>query len=78
MKYSSRSRSTLIRLVLLGLLAGTLAWALAERALSYTGIIIDMGIGPIGFDLRVLAVSLYVNPGSLLGAAGGWILFRRL
>jgi len=78
MKYSSRNRATLFRLILLGLLAGTLAWALAERALGYAGVMIDMGIGPIGFDLRVLAVSLYVNPGTLLGIAGGWILFRRL
>ncbi len=78
MKYSRRNRSTLFWLILLGLLAGTLAWDLVERALSYTGVIITLGIGPIGFDLRVLAVSLYINPGTLLGGAGGWILFRRL
>lgn len=78
MKYSTRNRGVLLRLILLGLLAGTLAWDLCERVLVHAGLIIDLGIGPVGFDIHVLAVSVYLNPGTLMGIIGGWILFRRL
>lgn len=33
-------------------------------------------LGPIGFDIAVLAVWLSVNPGSILGAALGYLFFR--
>ena len=33
-------------------------------------------LGPIGFDLSVLAVWLSINPGSVLGAVLGYLLFR--
>jgi hypothetical protein len=39
---------------------------------------VHLGVGPVGFDLSVLAVSLVVNPGTLLGALGGLVLFRVL
>ena len=78
MKYSSRNRAAFFWLILLGLLAGTLAWDLLERVLSYAGVVIDLGIGPVGFDIHVLALTIYLNPGTLLGGAGGWVLFRRL
>jgi hypothetical protein len=64
--------------LLAGLLAGGLAWELAERILSQFGLPLHVGVGPVGFDLSVLAVSLTFNPGTLLGAVGGVVLFRLL
>jgi len=78
MKFSARNRTVLFRLIFLGILAGTLAWELCERLLSYAGVLIDLGVGPVGIDLHVIAVSLYLNPGTLAGIAGALILFRRL
>ena len=75
MKLTGRTRSTFLLFLLLGWLIGSLAWEVLERILSRAGMSLSLGIGPIGFDLRVLAFSLMVNPGSVLGTAGGALLF---
>jgi hypothetical protein len=76
MKLTGRSRSTFLSFLFAGLLAGGLAWELLERILSAFGYDLRLGVGPVGFDLSVLAVSLVVNPGTLLGAVVGIVLFR--
>jgi len=78
MKLTGRNRSTFLWLLVAGLLVGGLAWELLERILSAAGLDLRLGVGPVGFDLSVLAVSLVVNPGTLLGALGGILLFRIL
>ena len=78
MKLTGRNRPTFFLFLLAGLLVGVLAWELAERVLSQFGIPLELGIGPVGFDLEVLAVSLTVNPGTFLGALLGLVLFRVL
>ena len=42
------------------------------------GIEIDLSVGPVGFDIDVIALWLQVNPGTLLGIIPAVILFRRL
>lgn len=61
-----------------GLIAGTLLWELFEVILAYRDILLDWQVGPVGFDLGVVALSLMFNPGSLFGLIGGIILFRKL
>jgi hypothetical protein len=78
MRLSGRTRSTFVLFLLLGVLIGSLAWEVLERILSRFGVELGMSLGPVGFDLAVLAVSLVLNPGSLLGALGGVLLFRLL
>lgn len=65
-------------LFFLGLLTGTLAWELFERILDFAGVALDLGVGPVGIDLYVLAMYLRINPGSLLGAGAGILLFFRV
>ena len=78
MKTSKKNLRGATFLIILGLLLGTLGWELLERILSYGGIDLHLAVGPVGFDIRVLAVELMINPGSFLGAAGGYLVFRRL
>jgi len=75
MKLTGRNRPTFLLFLSAGLLVGALAWELLERILSGFGYDLRLGVGPVGFDLSVLAVSLVVNPGTLLGALGGIMLF---
>ena len=78
MKLTGRNRSTFLLFLAAGLVVGALAWELLERVLSQLGYVLRMGVGPVGFDLSVLAVSLVVNPGTLLGLLGGVVLFLLL
>jgi hypothetical protein len=78
MKLSGRTRSTFLLFLLLGVLIGSLAWEVLDRVLARFGLDLGMSLGPVGFDLAVLAVSLVVNPGTVLGALGGALLFRLL
>jgi hypothetical protein len=78
MKLSGRTRSTFVLFLLLGVLIGSLAWELLERILARFSLELGLSLGPVGFDLAVLAFSLVINPGSVLGALGGALLFRLL
>jgi hypothetical protein len=78
MRLTGRNRWTFLSFLGAGLLVGGLTWELLERVLAAFGLEIHLGVGPVGFDLSVLAVSLVVNPGTLLGAVGGLVLFRVL
>ena len=78
MKLTAKNRPILIRLLLLGALAGTLAWALFEAVLALAGISLTLEAGPVGFDLHVVTFWVRVNPGSFLGLLGGGLLFRSI
>ena len=77
MKLSKRTSSHFILFIVLGLIIGSLCWELIERLVSLSGTTIDLALDPVGFDAGVLQVWLKINPGSLLGAAFGFLLFRR-
>ncbi len=78
MKLSRKNLSTLIGLLVLGCVAGTLAWEVVERLLAAAGVPLDLSVGPLSVDLHAIAVSLRLNPGSLVGLAAGGLLFRAL
>jgi hypothetical protein len=78
MKLSKKNRSFLFAFMGLGILIGSLAWEVLERVLSQVGINMALGIGPVGLDLAVFSFSLLINPGALIGIAGGIFLFRFL
>lgn len=78
MKLSRKTLSTLLGLLALGCLAGTLVWEVVERLVTAAGTPLDLGIGPLSVDLHVIAASLRLNPGSLVGLAAGGLLFRAL
>ena len=78
MKLIKKNAGLFVLLFALGLVTGTFAWEIFERILSLAGTNLDLGIGPFGFDLDVIAIYLKVNPWSLLGAATGVFLFFRV
>ncbi len=78
MKLTAKNLPLLMRILLLCLLVGTLAWELLERLLEYADVMITLGVGPVGFDLRVISLWIIVNPGTLIGIVAALLLFRRL
>ncbi len=78
MKLSKRTSGHFLRLLILGIVLGTLFWELLEKIIALSGGALSLSVGPVGFDTGVLAVRLIINPGSFLGALGGYALFRRI
>ena len=80
MTLNKKNLPALVLFVLLGLLVGSLAWEVLERIVRVLGLELSLTVEePIRlFDLYVLAVSLRANPGTVLGALAGVLLFRRL
>jgi hypothetical protein len=78
MKLSSKNRGSFGLLLALGALIGSLAWEVLERLLTLLGRDVALGIGPLAIDLVVVSVSLLINPGTLLGLLGGFLIFRSI
>jgi len=78
MKLTAKNLPILVRLLVLCMVVGTLAWELIERILELTGIAVDLAVGPVGFDIEVLALSVMANPGTLIGIVPAIALYRRL
>lgn len=78
MKLVKKNLSAFVMLIFLGLFIGTLAWEIVERIFAAAGLPFSLEAGPIGFDIGVLSVYLKINPGSLLGAVSGILLFRAM
>ncbi len=78
MKLSSKTFPVFTRILLASLAVGTLAWELVERLIALAGSSLDLSVGPIGFDMHVLALWVMLNPGTLLGLPPAILLFRRL
>lgn len=78
MKLRSKNRGPLGLLLVLGALIGSLAWEVLERLLALLGREVALSIGPLGFDLVVVSVSLLVNPGTILGLLGGILIFTTI
>jgi hypothetical protein len=76
MKLTKKNLSTLFLILFLGFLTGTFMWELLERILASAGIVLSIGLGPVGFDLHAVSFFVRVNPGSLVGLIGGAIVFR--
>ncbi len=78
MKLNGKTVGSLLVLGTLGALVGGLAWELVERIAARIGLPLDLSVGPIGFDLHVVALHFLVNPGTFLGLLVGFLIFRFL
>ena len=78
MKLSAKTTSSLALLCLLGAVVGGLGWEVVERVAARLGLALDLSVGPIGFDLRVVSLHFLVNPGTFFGLVGAILLFRVL
>lgn len=76
MKLTAKTLPSLLLLCALGMLVGGLAWEVLERVALRFGLALELSVGPIGFDLSVLAMSVTVNPGTFLGLVAAALLFR--
>ena len=78
MKLIKKNLTPFLIFLILGLIIGTLTWGLLERLIALGGGNFSLNAGPVGFDLGVISLYIQFNPGSLLGAGGGVLLFRSL
>ncbi|AHC14730.1 hypothetical protein [Salinispira pacifica] len=75
MKLSAKTRPHLLRLLLLGVVLGTLSWGILEKLAALSGFPFDLSLGPIGFDMYIISAYIRINPGSVLGAFLGYRMF---
>lgn len=78
MKLSSKNLPLLIRILALCMLVGTLTWELIERLLLLAGVELQLAVGPVGFDIEVIVLSVMANPGTVVAILPGILLFRKL
>ncbi len=78
MKLTAKNLPVLMRILLLCLVIGTLAWELVERLLELAGVTLDLSVGPVGFDIEVIALSVMANPGTLIAIVPAVLLFRKV
>lgn len=78
MKLSAKTLPVFLRILLLFLVIGTLTWEIVERVVALAGGTLDLSVGPVGFDVDVIAFWIAANPGTLLGIVPALLLFRRL
>ena len=78
MKLTAKNLPVLMRILLLCLVIGTLAWELVERLLELAGLTLDLSVGPVGFDIEVIALSVMANPGTLIAIVPAVMLFRKV
>ncbi|MFW5880754.1 MAG: hypothetical protein ACOCU9_03910 [Spirochaetota bacterium] len=78
MKLTAKNLPVFMRVLLLCLVIGTLAWELVERLLELAGVALDLSVGPVGFDIEVVALSVMANPGTLIAIVPAVLLFRKL
>jgi hypothetical protein len=77
-KLGKKNAGVLTRLMILTALIGTFAWAILEVLASALGSEVSLSVGPVGFDAMVISVSLYVNPGTVLGALAAVPVFKSI
>ncbi len=79
MRLNKKNRGTLIRLLILCSVLGTLVFSLILRMIppahAWEG---RLSLGPIGFDAYLISAAVRVNPGTFLGLPAGYLLFRSL
>lgn len=78
MKLTAKTLSSILLLCALGMLVGGLAWEVLERVVLRLGMAIDLSVGPVGFDLGVVALHVTVNPGTFLGLLAAILIARTL
>ena len=78
MKLTKKNLNPLIYVVILSTLAGSFAWFILEIIFAALGLPFSLSTGRIGFDLEIIAFYLNVNPGTVLGIASGFFIFKAI
>lgn len=76
MKLAKKNIGVFAGICFLALVVGTLTWHLIEKVANLQEIVLDLNIGPIGFDISVISFWVTINPGSIIGFFVGLLLFK--
>ena len=78
MKITKKNMQPLVLVTVLCTLGGSFAWFILENIIAAMGLPFSLSTGRIGFDLEIIAIYLNVNPGTVLGIAGGFFVFKAI
>ena len=78
MKLTKKNTNPLILVVILCTIGGSFAWFILEIIFESLGLPFSLSTGRIGFDLEIVAFYFNVNPGTVLGMAGGLFVFKAI
>ena len=78
MKLTKKNIQPLILIIILCALGGSFTWFILEIILAKTGLPFSLSTGRIGFDIEIIAFYLNVNPGTVLGIAAGFFVFKAI
>ena len=78
MKLTKKNMQPLLLVVVLCTLGGSFAWFILETIFVAVGLPFSLSTGRIGFDLEIIAFYLNVNPGTVLGIAAGFMVFKAI
>ncbi|MCK5200504.1 MAG: hypothetical protein KAR21_19245 [Spirochaetales bacterium] len=78
MKLTKKNMQPLILIIVLCTLGGSFAWFILEIIFAAAGLPFSLSTGRIGFDLEIIAFYLNINPGTVLGMAAGFFVFKAI
>lgn len=78
MKFSRKNLRIFSLFLFLGAVIGTLAFDIIEKIITLFWANFSFSTGAIGFDISLISFYMKLNPGTLLGTAAGYSVFRRL
>ena len=78
MKLTKKNIQSMTLVIVLCTLGGSFAWFILEIIFASAGLPFSLSTGRIGFDLEIIAFYLNVNPGTVLGIAAGFFVFKAI
>jgi hypothetical protein len=78
MKLTKKNANPLLLVVILCAIGGSFAWFILEIIFESLGVPFSLSTGKIGFDLEIIALYVNINPGTVLGIAGGFFVFKAI
>jgi len=78
MKLTKKNVNPLLLVVILCTLGGSFAWFFMEIIFQSLGFQFSLSTGRIGFDIKIIALYLDINPGTVLGIASGFFVFKAI
>jgi hypothetical protein len=78
MKLTKKNMQPILLVIVLCTLGGSFTWFILEIIFAAIGLPFSLSSGRIGFDLVIIAFYLNVNPGTVLGIATGFLVFKAI
>ncbi len=78
MKLTKKNIQPLILIIALCTLTGSFSWFILEIIFAKAGLPFSLSTGKIGFDLEIIVFYLNVNPGTVLGIAAAFFVFKAI